>query len=294
LEITTENHARQRLIDQVNKVKTEYGLRSPLRYEGIGDPITTHLGILVQETTLPFNDGDYLAAKPPEIPTPIIRIDPSKGDPERINFTFFHEVSHHLIRSDDLLYSFLSEYSWGESFDTTLDRFCNLGAAEFLVPSQEVRFIIEKQGFRITLVEELDHQYEASKPAIAIQLAQCASHPCFVSVCDFGILQDRRQNQLSLIRTLPSTIPQLYIQYASRSPSVTKYSLARYTKIPQSHFLSNVYFNRMTSRSRAPIPFRSRKIWEVDCEAFYYKGKVYAAFHLEAPPPPKSIQPPLL
>ena len=288
--ISTESQARQRLIEQVNIVKTESGLRNPLRYQGRGDPIAAKLGIVIQETILPFNDGDYLEAKPPEIPDPIIRIDLSKGDQERINFTYFHEVSHHLMRQDDLLFSFLSEYTWGESFDITLERFCNIGAAEFLVPGREVREIIDEKGFRITLLEELDQLYEASKPAVAIQLAQCASHPCFVCVCEYGILQDGRQNQPSFIRMQTSTVPQLYIQYTSRSPSVKNYSLARFTKIPRNHFLSNVYQNRATSRSRAPIPFRSGKVWEVDCEAFYYRGKVYAAFHLEASPPPRSLQ----
>ena len=291
MEISTESQARQRLIERIRLVKAELIIQGSLRYQGIDDPIASYLGIHVGEARLPFSEGNYLPANPPALPYPTIIIDPRKGDTERINFTFFHEVSHHLIREDDDLYSFLNEYTLNENFQTALESFCNLGASEFLVPSQEVRNLIEQQGFRITLVEEMDHKYLASNPAIAIQLAQCASHPCFVLVCDYGVVPDKIDSQASLLETWQPTAPQLYVLYATRSPSITKYSIARFTKIPQGHLLAHCYQNQIAVRGIAQIPFRSQTVWECDCEAFYYKGKIYAAFHIQPPPPSLSLQP---
>lgn len=291
MEIQSENQARRRLINLIHQVKADLGIPSTPEYHGVDDPVAKALGIKVEERNLSVSDGEYLQAQPPSLLQPVIIIDPMRGDIERKNFTFFHEITHHLIREDDELYSFLNEYAFGKDFDDVLERFCHLGAAEFLVPSQDVRRLIDQQGFRITLIEELDHRYRASKPAIAIQLAQCASHECFVLVCDYGFPPIKANQQAPLLTTQPSTTPQLYIQYSARSPSVAKYSVARFTKIPKDHLLSFCFENKKPVRGRAPIPFRGQTLWECGAEAFFYLSKVYAAFHIKPPPQPPSLQP---
>lgn len=88
---------------------------------------------------------------------------------------------------DGELYGFLDDHS-PQDLHPTLERFCHMGAAEFLVPSVEIRKIIDEQGFSIVLIRDLDEKFPASKPAIAIQLTQCASHQCIVMVCEYGLI----------------------------------------------------------------------------------------------------------
>ena len=75
---------------------------------------------------------------------------------ERRNFTFFHELTHHLVREDDDLYSYLHDaYVDPEAFDKTIEFLCNIGAAEMLLPRDQVRELIEHQGFSLKRVLEL-------------------------------------------------------------------------------------------------------------------------------------------
>src|SRR6185295_12498409 len=112
---------------------------------GPDNPVAAYLGLTVRELELPLDEGQYL----PDFG--LIVVDPRVSDPDRLNFTFYHEVSHHLIRQDDELYSFLDQYAPGDkAFKTTLEAFCNIGAAEFLIPSQDVRNIIATEGFSVT------------------------------------------------------------------------------------------------------------------------------------------------
>ena len=206
---------------------------------------------------------------------PVIVLDPRIGDPGRLNFTFFHEISHHLICRDDELYSFIHEYaaSSDKHFDAALERYCNIGAAEFLIPAKEVYKVIEEQGFSIRLVEHLEPICPASKPAIAIQLAQFATHQCFVVVCEWGQMPRRETPQVSFL-PLADSKSQLYVLYASSSRA-TRYSIGRFVAVPSDHVIAQAYQSQGMVKDTAPILFRSgNRRWRCECEAFYFKGKV--------------------
>jgi Zn-dependent peptidase ImmA (M78 family) len=280
--IDTEQQARRRILDLVRSVKAELGPQSCPRYEGVDDPIAKHLGIVVKEEPLEFDEGLYI----PDPPT--IILDPRVGTSDRMHFTFFHEISHHLIRQDGELYSFLHECSPNnDDFKASLDDFCNIGSAEFLIPSDDVHKVIAERGFSITLVEHLEQRYSASKPAIAIQLAQCAKHKCFVVVCEYGLLPQRTTKQITRqvnLRGMPQTRqPQLYVTYSSSSPLV-KYRIAKFVPVPKDHVITGAYESRQLVKGQAKIPFRSGTVWKCECEAFFYKGKVYATFNVSSPP----------
>lgn len=292
MQIFTEAQARRRIIDLVRHTKSALHLSRPLFYGGVNDPVAHQLGIEIKEAELPPGDeGEYI----PEATPPIIVLDPQIADPDRIDFTFFHEVSHHLIRRDDALYAFLHEFASisDKDFRNALERYCNFGAAEFLVPSDEIRLTIEERGFSITLVEHFDTRYYASKPAIGIQLAQCTSHECFVVICEYGLPPRPFDDQERLTDTPGNREPQLYVLYSSSSPA-NKYSIARFVPIPKDHLITVSYIRQELLKGRAIIPFRSGTPWECDCEAFCYKGKVYAAFNISPPPLPPSLQPRLI
>lgn len=272
----------------VRNIKGELDLQCCPRYQGVNDPIAKRLDIIVKEEPLEFDEGLYI----PDPPT--IILDPRVGTSDRLNFTFFHEISHHLIRRDGELYSFLHEYSPNnDGFKASLDDFCNVGSAEFLIPSDDVHKVITERGFSITLVEHLEQRYPASKPAIAIQLAQCARHKCFVVICEYGYPPQRTSKsitrQVSLGGIPQTRQPQLYVTYSSSSPLVAKYRIAKFALIPKDHVITGAYESRQLVKGQSKIPFRSGTVWKCECEAFFYKGKVYATFNASSPPPSNQL-----
>lgn len=285
---------RQRLIDKIQTLKSECNGVNPPRYEGVDDPFARYLNIGIEEKKLDFDFGGYIPANPPARPKPIIWIDPDAADIEHQNFTYFHEVTHHIIREDNEIYSFLNQIAdRNEDLSALEDRFANIGAAEFIIPSNLISGVLSERGFSISLISELDKQFPASKPAIAIQLAQCSSHKCFIVVCSYGIRPVSHLPQEALLPNLPNQPPQLFVQFSTKSPSQEKYSIAKFTAIPPDHLLYKVFETRTASKGRERIPFRSGTEWLVDCEAIYFRGRVYASFNITQPPPSASLQPSL-
>jgi hypothetical protein len=275
-------------------LKLDNGGSISISYHGVTDRFAIALGIEVEEKKLDVDFGGYIPANPPSRPKPVIWLDSDDTDIEHRNFTYFHEISHHLIREDDEIYAFLNTIAdRNDDLISLEERFANIGAAEFLVPSTEVSNLVFEKGFSISLLPELDSIFPASKPAISIQLAQCAPHRCFVVVCEFGNPPRNQPLQEGLIQNVEFQTPHLFVRYATNSPSQDKYSIASYTTIPQDHLLSKVYETHQKSKGKDRIPFRSGKMWTVDCEAIYYKGRVYASFNITHPLPSSFLQPSL-
>ncbi len=287
MQLYTEQEARQRIRDLVRCIKTAVGLVEVPPYTGPEHPIANHLGIVIKETVLsPGDEGQYIPGPPPRVV-----INPAVGDSERRNFTFFHEISHHLLRTDDALYSFLHEYGStnDQHFDTMIEQYCNMIAAEFLIPANTIRELINQKGFSIGLIEYLESFCPASKPAIAIQLAQCATHQCFVVVCEWGEPPQKQTSQTAFV-SFAKNKPQLYVLYAARSPSA-KYPIGRFSPVPSDHVITLAYKTQSMVKDVAPILFRGgSRQWKCECEAFYYKGKVYAAFNMSPPIPPQQLR----
>jgi len=287
MNIQTEQQAYQHLFDIIVHLKETLSLYDPPRYCGVHDPVATHLGLTVREAELDFDEGQYYADKK------LIILDSRVSDPDRLNFTFFHEITHHLVHEDGPLYSFLNEYAQSaKDFKDALEAFCNRGAAEFIIPSKDMRRHIRDQGFSVLLIEQLEEIYPASKPAIAMQIAHCSSHECFVVVCEHGIVPKRSTSYqpMKSIAQPYATPHQLYIQYTAKSPSIKKYAIGRYTVIPKGHIIDVAYRNQSHITGRDTMPFRSGRPWVVDCEATFYKGKVYAAFNITSPPVQSALQ----
>lgn len=286
-----ESQARQRVIELVKQIKTELAIPSFVVYQGGNDPIAKYLGIDVKENSLPNNDdGQYFPANSSFLTQPLIILNPQIVEPERLSFTFFHEICHHLIRQDESLYSFLNEFATGDSFTATIEKYCNIGAAEFLIPGDDIRAEIDRTGFQITLLEHFDKLFPASKPAIAIQLAQYASHRCFVTVCAPGIPPKSDRDAPTFFANGFTDPAALYVMYSASSPS-NKYVIARYVQIPRDHLISHVYQTQSHVYGKALVPLRSQKTWECDCDAFFYKGRVYASFNLTPPALSSNLQP---
>lgn len=276
MSIITERDAQERLRSLVQQCKTRLGVDRMPSYEGTNHPLAQLLNIEIREERGVPHGGWYV---PGELP--YIAIDPCAAYPERLNFTFYHEITHHLLRTDGELYGFLDDHSSTE-FDSVREDYCNLGAAEFLIPHADVRAIFHDKGFSMSLLEDFDIVYPASRAAIAIQMAQCSPHECIIAVCEPNHFVNQDQGE-PLIDVEATVQPTLSVSYSSSSPSC-KYRCGRGVAIPKHHLISNAYAERKSLRGRADIPFRSGKQWPVDCEALYYKGKVYAAFNITSPP----------
>ena len=289
--IANESQARQRVIELVKHVKAKLAIPSYAVYKGINDPIAEYLGIKIKESTLPNNaDGQYYPLNPPLLTSPMVILNPQIGEQDRLNFTFFHEICHHLIRQDDELYSFLNEFASDLSLINTIEKYCNIGAAEFLIPGEDVRAEIDRAGFQITLLEHFDQKFPASKPAIAIQLANYASHKCFVTVSAMGNPPKSNDDFPTFVTADSPDQRRLYIQYSVSSPS-NKYTIARYIPIPRDHLITQAFETQSRTRGKAIIPLRNQKAWESDCDAFFYKGRVYASFNISPPAIAAQLQP---
>ncbi len=279
MSIITEKDAKRRMRELVRKVKCDMNMDRLPQYSGVDDPVAKHLGIKVKEQVVSFGYGGmYLPNRNP----PEIAIDRTAGNQERLNFTFFHEISHHLIRENGELYGFLHDHS-PEDLQPILEQYCNIGAAEFLVPADDVRQIISEWGFSVELIRELDEIFPASKPAIAIQLAQCASHSCVVVVCEYGIIPQRNRQQIIFDGVGNFAQPQLYVRYSSGSPAY-KYNTGRFIPISTEHLIMTAYQEQSLVKGRGNIPVRSGREWPNNCEAIFYKGNVYAVFNVTDPP----------
>jgi len=106
----------------------------------------------------------------------------------RREFTLFHEIVHHLLNEDgELLEYFTAMYRRDDAaFRRELERCCNIGAAEFLMPQAQVYAAIREEGFSVSLAARISDRYGASIVAAAQQLAQCAPRDSYMIIAVDG------------------------------------------------------------------------------------------------------------
>lgn len=213
-----------------------------------------------------------------------IKLDPTAGVPARRNFTFYHEIVHHLLRRHDELYSIINDQYVAEAaFDAIRERLCNVGAAEFLLPRATVTAAYEEHGFSVALIDQLSEPGVVSRVATCAQLIFCASHACIGVVCrrvQANVPSD------GLAQEVPLTLNARTVIDVAFSSSSMRYSCASGTVIAREHFLSQMFTALHGERQvqRAPIPFKSGRQWSVDCEAVRLGEQIFAFFHKDAPP----------
>jgi len=213
-----------------------------------------------------------------------IQLDPTAGVPARRRFTFYHEIVHHLLREHaPELYSIINDQYESDTLLTTMsERLCNVGAAEFLLPRDTVRSLYLEEGFSIALIEALSQPEIVSRVAACAQLTFGAPHSCIAVVCRKYMASPPRQTR---IPQFPTTRGIVKIDVAFRSHKM-EYSCASGTVISSSHLLAHMFetAHGKHMRGKAPFPFKSGHVWEVECEAVRLGGQVFAFFHKDAPP----------
>ncbi len=205
---------------------------------------------------------------------------------ERKQFTRFHEITHYLIDQDGELISILHDGTWSQSngYEMQLEKLCNIGAAEFLMPSEEVRRIYREEGFHVGLISQVSHRFGSSRIATTIQLAQVAPHKCITAVCEYGVIPSRTEHQPRLLTGKhPFPKQQLHVVYSALSPAA-RYPLARYTVIPDEHPIHDALYRNTVVEKESYIPFRSGKKMPCYCEILSHIDKAYVIFHIDPPP----------
>jgi hypothetical protein len=205
---------------------------------------------------------------------------------ERMNFTFYHEVTHHLIRSNDDLLSLVHEIPG--DVDTTIERLCNAGSAAFLVPPDELAPFLAENGFSVMAIPPLCEKYKASALVVAFQMINHARHDCYLVV---ATPTTTVAEELPLIPG--AEIPArsrvvLSVLYSAASPQA-KYSISRETVIPHEHLIYSAYDEASHVKGLSFIPFRSGNRKPAECDALFFRDSVYAFLNVTPPLSPQQL-----
>ena len=249
------------------------------------DEICTNLGLDVQETLLPHGiDGMHKGGT--------ILINSQIQNEERKRFTQFHELTHYLIEKDADLLSDLHDLTFSQEgeYDRQLEKLCNIGAAEFLMPSEEFRKLYKERGFNVGLIPYAARYFKCSTMATTIQFAQVAPNKCITAICEHGLIpNDIAQSQDHLLEEKNLSVERkLHVVYSAPSPT-TKYWLAKYTEIPKEHLINQAFLQTQPVEEESYVPFRSGRKMPCHCEALADGNRIYVLFHLTPPPNPDQL-----
>ena len=204
---------------------------------------------------------------------------------ERKRFTLFHEVMHYLIKNDGDLISELHELTDNQKgeYNRQLEKFCNIGAAEFLMPSEEFRKLYEEKGLNVELILYAADYFKSSTIAATIQLAQVAPNKCITAICEL-VSNNTTPSQTNLFNEKYRSVKRrLHVIYSALSP-IAKYPLAKNTVIPDDHLIHDAFLQDHPVEGESYVPFRSGKKMPCHCEALADGKRVYVLLHLSTPP----------
>ena len=251
------------------------------------DQICAVLGLDVKEGRLPPKVDGILQGR-------TILINSRIQNKERKQFTRFHEVVHHLINEDGELISTLHDATWNQNgeYKKQLERLCNIGAAEFLMPREKFTQLYKEKGFNVQLIPFAANHFRSSAIATTIQLAQVAPNSCITAICENGLIPNATvpsQSHFFDAEEL-TTNPKLHVVYSASSPAA-KYGLARDTNIPDDHLIYQAFLEAQPLEGKSYVPFRTGNQIPCYCEALPDKDRdrVYVLFHLTPPPNPAQL-----
>jgi len=250
------------------------------------DEICSGLGLDVKVGELPSRTDGAQKDK-------IIIINSQIKNEERKRFTQFHEVTHYLIEKDGDLISELHDYTINQEhgFKKPLETLCNIGAAEFLMPSKEFTKLYNKRGFNVQLILFAANYFQSSTIAATIQLAQVAPNKCIAVVCENGLGPNApapSQASFFATRNQYHNKSKLHVIYSASSPAASDRWLAKYTTFSDDHLINQSFLQVKMLEGESTIPFPTWKE-SCTCEALPHKNRVYALFHLSPLPDPNQM-----
>jgi Zn-dependent peptidase ImmA (M78 family) len=189
---------------------------------------------------------------------------------ERINFTFLHELMHARIQDDPDLLSACHDVPGGFS-DDLIEKLCNKGAAEMLMPSEVVR----QHGCSVALIPALCEQFSASSLAVAFQMINCADDVRYLVIAEL--------RTVVVAAAMPMVLEvihgeRLVVVYGAKSPAA-KYPIRRNRHLRLGHGLYHaVERPGILLKMEADVPIGDNP-WPLPCECLYFRQKVFAIFH---------------
>ena len=267
-----ERHVIRLVRDTVNKYAS-----SPIPKI---NEICTGLGIEIKEDLIQDGrDGMYFDKK--------IIINSRIKYKERKRFTIFHEVMHYFFKTDGDLISELHELTdiQEDEHDRQIEIYCNIGAAEFLMPRKEFRKLSKEKGFNVEMILYAARHFKSSTIAATIQLAQVAPNKCITAICELATNGSISPETNLFNQKHLSAKRRLHVVYSALSPTA-KYPLAKNTIIPNDHLIHDAFLEDKTVEGESYVPFRSGKKMPCSCEALADGDRIYTLFHLTPPPNP--------
>ena len=268
---------KRRVIEVIRNVVNEYASATIPTF----DEICSGLGLSVIEDDLPIGTEGMYTEK-------TIFLDSRIRNEERKRFTQFHEITHCLLEENEDLISELDEYTYGQEdrHHPQIEYLCNIGAAEFLMPSKEFVRLSEERGFNVQLILFAADYFKSSTIAATIQLAQVAPNKCIAVVCENGLISSDTAPSGASFFTTESRChdtPKLHVIYSASSPAASDRWLVKDTVIPDDHLINQAFLEDEMLEDESYIPFPN---WQESCicEALPKGNRVYALFHLTPPP----------
>ncbi len=216
------------------------------------------LGLRLRRAPLPPGIDGLLAGD-------CVVVDEALAHRARVEFSIYHEIMHHLIEEDGALIEYYTARLRRDerAYRAAIERCCQQGAAEFLLPQERVRAAIAADGVTPQVVGLLADGAGVSLAAAAIQVAHGAPVECYVVLCGPGAAG-------------------LVVEYA---PTNGRYPLARSSPIPADHPLTRSWQARGPASGWSYVPFPSGKRVPCHCEVTYRAGRVIGVLARERPVP---------
>jgi Zn-dependent peptidase ImmA (M78 family) len=246
--------------------------------------IAQHFGLTLCWDQLPENNpGCYLKEERK------IVLNTRVQTTERLIFTFDHELMHDCIEHDDDLLSLLAD-AYIPSEEAIIERLCNAGAAELLMPSDDVRIMVREHDFSPGMIPLLCDRYNASSIAVAFQMIFTAAHHCYLVIAEPTYAVPGRDVPLLIDTRRIEAQARLVMLYTAASPAA-KYFIKRGQIVPMDHPICAAWHQQgEIVNCRARMPFPSGKKWDVDFDALYFRGKVFAFFNVSHPVSKEQMQ----
>lgn len=262
--LLTPRELDQRIVDLVARARNDHGIAAGCD----GRAACEKLGLKLERGALPTGTDGMLAEG-------CVIIDRGVSWAPRVEFTIYHEITHHLLEEDDEIIEHFTELLRNNerAYDREIERCCDKGAAEFLMPQASVAETISNEGFSVELVELISERHGSSIIASALQLARCAPVDCFVVLCSHGFAPRSRPRR-----------PGLYVDYVG-APLRRKYPLARFSVVHGDHVLAHAWEDRCWVEGETYVPYSSGKYMPCYGEAKPLGPFVAGALYFERPAP---------
>lgn len=210
------------------------------------------LGVTVAEVDLGSSDGAFDAV------SRRILLNPRVRSPERRRFTLCHEAIHALISTDPELLSELHDAAEGDDLERLLERICNAGAAELIMPEDEVRAALDVVGLRAQVIPRLARHAQASRQAACLQVARHLPGRSLALIA-------RRAGDSAVV------------EFSSRAPGM-RYTVTPGTVLAAGHPAAEAAVTGLPVRAQGALPFRSGKRLSAVVDAFPDRSVIYVLF----------------